>query len=61
MDIELGVAKSFNLGEQIERDGVTETTLSSPVRIENFRDPIYIGGVKNLKQPNYGKSFRINL
>lgn len=44
VDIELGVAKSFNLVEQIDKDGVVETTLSSRVRIEHFRDPIYKGG-----------------
>ena len=44
VDIELGVAKTFDLVEQIQKDGNIETILTSRVRIEHFRDPILGGG-----------------
>lgn len=44
VDIELGVAKTFDLVEQIQKDGNIETILTSRVRIEHFRDPISGGG-----------------
>ena len=43
-DIELGIFKMFNLVEQVEKDGKTETNLTSRVRIEHFGDPIPKGG-----------------
>ena len=40
VDIELELAKRFHILEQVQKDGKTETNLTSSVRIEHFRDPI---------------------
>ena len=40
VDIELELAKRFHIVEQVQKDGKTETNLTSSVRIEHFRDPI---------------------
>ena len=40
VDIELELAKRFHIVKQVQKDGKTETNLTSSLRIEHFRDPI---------------------